>query len=390
VAVADLTGSGIQDIVVANGGSVHGTLSVLLGNGDGTFQPAITINTGLPVFIPISVAVADFNGDHIPDLAVSYEAGASEAAVLVLAGNGDGTFRLLSNFVFPLFSNPGRLAAADLDGDGTADLVLPVDAVGGGGVDVLLGDGHGRFQDLGLTRTGVEASAVAVGDFNGDGVPDLAVTNFLSNTVSVLLGHGDGTFRRPIANFPVGGNPRSVAVADLEGDGILDIITANSTGNTVSVLRGNGDGTFQPEIRYLAGSGTNAVVAGDFNGDGALDLATANGISGTVSVLLNRNDGTGPPGSSPALPARAQAIKTTAAGALFTEVRAEPSRPEIINRQSTVVAVDAVFVVIRPEVITPPKGQAVAADVSMLLRHRENRTEPADAAGLADPLAEAL
>jgi hypothetical protein len=292
LAVADHTPNGIEDIVVANEGTqARGTLSVLLGRGDGTFQPARTIDPGLGVFIPISLVVANFTGDRTPEVAISYEAGGGAAGILVLAANGHGTFRQLANLVFGTLSNPGRLAVADVNGDGTADLLLPVDAPNGGGVDVLLGDGHGGFRDLGLTQTGVVASAVAAGDFNADGIPDLAVTNFLSNTVSVLLGNGNGTFHTPL-NYTVGANPRSVAVADLQGNGILDIVTASSTGNTVSVLLGNGDGSFQPETRYLTDPGTDAVVAGDFNGDGALDLATANTISGDVSVLLNRNDGT--------------------------------------------------------------------------------------------------
>src|SRR5262249_34555065 len=149
-----------------------------------------------------------------------------------------------------------------------------------------LGDGQGGFRDIGLSRTTIGgASAVAVGNF-GNGFPDLAVTNFLSNNVSVFLGHGSGLFLQAPVNYTGGGNPRAVLLADLEGNGLLDIVTANSTGNSISVLLGNGDGSFQPEIRYLTGSGTNAVAAGDFNGDGALDLATANGVSGSASVLL--------------------------------------------------------------------------------------------------------
>ena len=297
VAVADLTGNGIQDIIVTN--ILSGTLSVLLGNGNGTFQAPLTFQpNGIRFFFPRSVAVGEFDGDNIPDLAVVNDAGAGNGSILILKGNGDGTFQQGNNLTFSNLSNLGRLAVADLNGDGKDDLVLPADSVNSGGVEVLLGNGDGTFRDTGFTPTTVGgASAVAVGDF-GNGFPDLAVTNFLSNTVSVLLGNGSGLFLQPPVNYTVGGNPKSVLVAPLEGDGILDIVTANSTGNTVSVLRGNGDGTFQPEIRYLVGSGTNAVVAGDFNRDGALDLATANSISGNVSVLLNQNNASGPVGSA--------------------------------------------------------------------------------------------
>jgi hypothetical protein len=394
VAVADLTGSGIQDIIVTTEGpGVHGTISVLLGNGDGTFQAPITFSPSLPTFIPISVAVADFNGDGIPDLAVSYESGAGSAAILVLAGNGDGTFRQLNNLAFSNLSNPGRLAAADVNGDGSADLLLPVDSVSSGGVEILLGDGHGGFRDTGLTRTVVGgASAVAVGDFNGDGNLDLAVTNFLNNTVSVFLGNGSGLFLQGPVNYSVGGNPRSVLVAPLQGDGILDIVTASSTGNTVSVLQGNGDGTFQPEVRYLTGSGTNAVVAADFNGDGALDLATANGISNNVSVLLNQvTAATARRKAAPRSSTRlAQSVRSAAIDAFFAG-----ARPRSVIRageqQPKTAARDAVLAGVRSETATLPLTALAVIDVATQPQQRkQDGAVVLDAADLADPLGDTL
>jgi hypothetical protein len=132
---------------------------------------------------------------------------------------------------------------------------------------------------------------VAVGDFSGDGIPDVVTANSGDDTVSVLLGDGHGTFG-PAASYPVGTAPSSVAVGDFNGDGIPDIVTANFTGNTVSVLLGDGHGTFQPATTYNVGKALSSVAVGDFNHDGTSDLATANSFDGTVSVQLGRGDGT--------------------------------------------------------------------------------------------------
>src|SRR6266436_5402770 len=138
---------------------------------------------------------------------------------------------------------------------------------------------------------GYDPISVAVGDFNGDGVPDLVVADRVSNNVSVLLGNGDGTFQTPVA-FATGTRPQSVAVGDFNGDGKLDLVVANEGSNNVSVLLGNGDGAFQAAQNFPAGTNPQSVAVGDFNGDGKLDLAVANEGSGDVSVLLGNGDGT--------------------------------------------------------------------------------------------------
>jgi hypothetical protein len=144
-------------------------------------------------------------------------------------------------------------------------------------VSVLLGNGDGTFQAARNFAAGIRPYSVAVGDFNGDGTPDLAVANdTFSGTVSVLLGNGDGTFQAA-RNFAAGSYPYSVAVGDFTGDGTLDLAVANDTfSGTVSVLLGNGDGTFQAARNYAAGARPKSVAVGDFNGDGTLDLAVAN------------------------------------------------------------------------------------------------------------------
>jgi hypothetical protein len=287
VVVADVNGDGRPDLIVTSA-SGSGSVSVLLGNGDGTFQAAQNFAVGS---YPVSVAVADVNGDGRPDLVVANEFSSS---VSVLLGNGNGTFKAAQNFA--VGSGPDWVAAADVNGDGRADLVVANEF--SSSVSVLLGNGNGTFQSAVNFAVGKSPRSVAVADVNGDGRPDLVVANEGSlsnpgNTVSVLLGNGNGTFHSAV-NFAVGSNPESVAVADVNGDGLPDLVTANYGSGSVSVLLGNGNGTFQSARYFGAGYAPASVAVADVNGDGRPDLVTANASnSGTVSVLLgNRNAAT--------------------------------------------------------------------------------------------------
>ena len=289
VAAADLNGDGKLDLAVGNLDSA--TVSVFLGNGDGTFKPRVDFATGL---FPNSVAVGDFNGDGKPDLALANGSG----TVSVLLGNGDGTFQ--PHVEYPAGPGAFSVAVGDFSGDGKLDLaVANNNGNQSGTVSVLLGNGDGTFQPHVDYPVGVGPYSVAVGDFNRDGKLDLVVANYPSIfTVSVLLGNGDGTFQ-PQVTYPVGRQPISVAVADLNGDGKLDLAVADFTDGLVSVLLGNGDGTFQPSVEYPTGRVPSTIIIGDFNGDGKLDLATSNyapgGINvppGYVNILFGNGDGT--------------------------------------------------------------------------------------------------
>ena len=239
---------------------------------------------------PYSVAVGYFNADGIPDLAVTNAysgADASTHKVTVLLGNGDGSFR--SEGYYHSIPYPYGLAVGDFDNDYNPDLA--VSTVLQGRVYILLGKGDGTFQHTADYRVGDNPFDVAVADFNGDGKLDLATANFAHNSVSVLLGKGDGTFDT-VVNYGAGAAPFSVAVDDFNVDGKPDLAVANSAGNNVSVLLGKGDGTFHTAVNYGAGTEPRSVAAGDFDGDGKPDLAVANASSNSVSVLLGNGDGT--------------------------------------------------------------------------------------------------
>ncbi len=285
IAVADLNGDGKIDLVVAN--YQDGDVSVLLANGDGTFQTAVNYPAGTN---PQSVAIGDFNGDGKVDLAV---ANRGDNDVSVLLGNGDGTFQASLNY--GTGSNPCSVVVGDFNGDGKLDLAVTNNS--DNDISVLVGNGDGTFQAALPYATGSGPYAIAAGDFNGDGKLDLAVTNFNSNNVSILLGNGDGTFQTAV-NYGNGFNPQSVVTGDFNGDGKLDLAVANACSNSncphgsVSVFLGNGDGTFGIAVNYDVGSDPLPLVIGDFNGDGKPDVAVANGGDNTISVLLGNGDGT--------------------------------------------------------------------------------------------------
>lgn len=315
VAVADVNGDGKVDLVVANGDDV----SVLLGNGDGKFQPAVGYGSG-----GTDVVVADVNGDSKLDLLVATQCADSNCttgSVAVLLGNGDGTFQPAVTYVSGGFSN-FAVAVADVNGDGKPDLLTSNYCVDNncstdGSVGVLLGNGDGTFQPVVTYDSGgLFTVAVVVRDVNEDGERDLLVanncadSNCTTGSVGVLLGNGDGTFRAAVTYGSGGYAADSIATADVNGDGKPDLIVANSIciplgvcgSGSVGVLLGNGNGTFQPVVTYDSGGFSAASVAvGDFDGDGNPDLFVANTctadgpfecITGSVGVLTGNGNGT--------------------------------------------------------------------------------------------------
>ncbi len=276
VAVGDFNGDGKPDLAVVNSGSLP--VDIFLGNGDGTFSTAATVAVGEQA---AALVIGDFNGDGYLDLAVANMGLGgfnNTAAVSILLGNGDGTFGPLSTLSMGT-NAPVALAAGDFNGDGKLDMAVVQES---GIVSILLGNGDGTFN-AGATPVAASGSAIATGDFNGDGNLDLAVTNYAGGAVTILLGAGDGTFTAG-ASPATGREPLWVTAGDFNGDGKLDLAVANYEDGTVSILQGNGDGTFTTAATPGAGKSPMALAVADFNGDGKLDVAATSAQS--MSILI--------------------------------------------------------------------------------------------------------
>jgi hypothetical protein len=281
-----LTGNGITDLV-ARVDSYH--VGVFLGNGDGTLQPAVPYITG---DAPLAIQIADLRGNGIRDIITSNGA----ATVSVLLGNGDGTFQHKRDFATGAQLGAFDLAVADLTGNGILDIATA--NANDDTVSVLLGNGDGTFKAPTIYPVGSRPSNIVAGRFGSDSdLPDLAVVNVrpgnLPGNVSVLVNHGDGTFRSPVA-YPVGVFPAGIAVGDFANTGTLDIAVSSFRSNSVSILMGNGDHTFQPARNIpLSPIANDSLVAADFTNDGNLDLAAVTFQGGRFRVSVLLGDGTG-------------------------------------------------------------------------------------------------
>jgi hypothetical protein len=316
--LADVNGDGKLDAIVANCGlfscpNGDGIVSVLLGNGDGSFRAAVPYDAGS--YQTHSISSGDVNGDGRLDIVVANECTGSNCAsgsISVLLGNGDGTLQAAA-----LYSSGGlyanAVATGDFNGDGRLDVAVASNVIG-----VLLGNGDGTFQStVTYPSGGGGANAIVVSDLNGDGRNDLIATNYCAGTncangggvVAVLVGNGDGSFRAPQSYGSGGYGATALAVADVNGDGKYDVLmvdTCNVTGPGCGIgffglILGNGDGTFQAAVSYGSGGYySNSVAVGDLNADGRTEVVVANYCAnstscpggGVVGVLIGDGDGT--------------------------------------------------------------------------------------------------
>lgn len=304
VVAADFNGDHVLDLAVTN--AQDNTVTILLGNGDGTFRLGTTISE--PGVYPTQLVAADFNGDGKMDLAVVNLCGTGQygcfptaeplgpANVAILLGNGDGTFTVAPTMPATGIE-PTAIAAADLNQDGFIDLVV---ANSSNNLTLLMGNGDGTFSPASNTpSTGYVGPprGIAIGDFNGDGTLDVAVTSSGDNAIAILLNQNCVGLPAPQCSLtpvppqlatvvPTG--LTAIATADMNADGVLDLVVVNPGANTVSILLGDGTGRFNPppwpNQSFATGSSPQALALTDFNMDGRLDVVTAN-QSGSYSVL---------------------------------------------------------------------------------------------------------
>jgi uncharacterized protein (TIGR03437 family) len=314
VTLGDFDGDGYIDIIVGvgnpgflSGSSTNPTATVLFGNGGGTFTDAPVSFAAISSVnaFPQSIVTADFDGDGIADLAVT-----NIDSVTVLKGIGSGEFSQVAQYSYSPGA-PYSIVTADFNGDGRPDLAVLVYLGNSQEVQIFPGNGDGTFgapTSLAFPATGsIVPGALATGDLNGDGIPDLVVAAY--NSVWVSLGQKGGTFSAPISDAIPAGSLATVALGDFNGDGKVDIAVANTGAQNVTLLIGKGDGTFSMgSVTPLAASVPNGagtlqlgpivLIAGDFNGDGKLDLAVSLGENGSpdgggyFTILLGRGDGT--------------------------------------------------------------------------------------------------
>jgi hypothetical protein len=301
---ADLNGDGIPDLaIVSSNNSIGGgpyTIAIFLGNGDGTFRAGATIQPSDMQSYPFMIS-GDCNGDGKPDLAILSYDGSTTSYITILLNNGDGSFSAKPTAV--AFQQgvtggdviPGTMAAADFNGDGKLDVAVVGDYVSSGGVTILLGNGDGTFTTAGpnLSPT-ADFALIATGDFNGDGIADFVTPNYFEfgGSPTIFFGKGDGTFTFKKTSFTLDYFPTSVVVGDFNGDGVLDL--AFSDLNGVEIALGNGDGTFNETSAspIQVPSELYSLQVGDFNHDGKPDIAGLDNYDDQIVILLGGGDGT--------------------------------------------------------------------------------------------------
>jgi hypothetical protein len=280
ITTADLNSDSLTDLVTTNISS--NTLSILLGNGDGTFKDQVQLNVCKE---PRALAMTDLNHDNQADLILACS-GADEIAILL--GHGTGKFEEGPHY--PVHRTPVALAADDLNGDGHPDLVV---TLRNDKIKIFLGSGTGEFRHGAQYEYGDTPTSVVLADLNEDGKMDVVVSNGgpMSNAISIWLGNGDGTLNTP-KDYPTGKRPLGVSFGDFNNDGKRDLLVINGDRDSFTTFLGNGNGTFQLGKDSGADAGPNFGLARDFNGDRLMDVAIVNLQSNDLSILFGKGDGT--------------------------------------------------------------------------------------------------
>lgn len=290
LALGDLNGDGLTDIVTASSG--YHRVSVLLGLGNGTFAPNGSYWFGSD-WRPTSVALGDVSGDGVVDIIATNASATNPSAAgdaSVLLGRGDGTFQ--TPIAHPVGANPVSVALNDLNSDGLLDVITA--NYSSGNISVLLARGDGAFHTQTTYDVGLNPGSLALDDLNGDGRPDAVIANRGSNNVSLLLGRQDGTFETHEV-CAVGKDPRFVMLGDANGDGMLDVVTVNQSSRNVSVLLSQGEGTFASHATYGLNAIPQSASLRDLNGDQVPDLVVATSDNETLVLLAHENGTLGAP-----------------------------------------------------------------------------------------------
>jgi Domain of unknown function (DUF4347)/FG-GAP-like repeat/RTX calcium-binding nonapeptide repeat (4 copies)/Calx-beta domain len=268
-----------SDLALVNGTS--STVSILLADGTGGFYVANDFNVGLN---PVSIGIGNFNADTFLDLAVvnANPQGAS-GSVSILLGNGSGSFGFATNF--NVGGVPSDVVVGNFDADNLPDLAVANSL--SNDVSILLGNGTGGFGAATNFGAGQNPNSIATGDFNGDTFLDLATVNSGTNNVSILLGNGTGGFGEATnVSAGAGAGLSDLVAKDFNGDNKLDLALAYGS-NGATILVGNGNGSFSTPVNFTAGTSPTSIISGDFNADTLPDLAVSNNGSNNVSILLN-------------------------------------------------------------------------------------------------------
>jgi hypothetical protein len=280
VTAADFNADGFTDIITTNISS--NTLSLLVGNGDGTFQEQVQLRVCQE---PRALATSDFNLDGRSDIALACS-GSDQVSIFL----GKGNSKFDEGSQYPVHRTPVSIAADDVNGDHNPDLVV---ALRNDKIKVFLGDGSGAFRSGAQYEYGDTPTSLALQDLNNDGIPELIVTNGgpMLGAVSVWIGIGDGTFRQP-ADYKTGKRPLGVSFGDFNNDRFLDLLVINGEKDSFTTFLGNGNGTFQSGKDAGADASPNFGLIRDFNGDRLPDVAIVNLQSNDLSILFGRGDGT--------------------------------------------------------------------------------------------------